>query len=103
MRKIARRKSPRVTMMRQEIEKLKTQSALPRLLQAFAGWYLSHEAKQHGGQVKPAEKRRFQHIVEIVGQARFIPRIAAVSTNATFNQYAQQCNSIATANAARSR
>lgn len=69
VRKIARRKSPRTTMMRQEIEKLKTQSALPRLLQAFAVWYLSHEAKQHGGQVKPTEKRRFQHIVEVVGYA----------------------------------
>lgn len=69
VRKIARRKSPRVTMMRQEIEKLKPQSPLPRLLQAFAIWYLSHEAKKHGGQVNPAEKRQFQHVVEIVGYA----------------------------------
>lgn len=69
VRKIARRQSPRVTMMRQEIEKLKTKSPLPRLLQIFAGWYLSHEAKQHGGQIKPAEKRQFQHIVEVVGYA----------------------------------
>lgn len=69
VRKIARRKSPRVTMMRQEIEKLKPRSPLPRLLQAFALWYLAHEAKKHGGQIKPAEKRQFQHVIEIVGYA----------------------------------
>lgn len=32
----------------------------------------------------------------------FVPQIAAVSTNATLNTYAQQCNAIALANARRS-
>ncbi len=66
---IAYRRSPRLDQMCRDTESVKVRSPLQRLLQAFALWYLRRQAKAQGGKVGPAEKRRFQHVIEVVGYA----------------------------------
>jgi integrase len=66
---IAYRGSALVGEMCRQIERQKLRLPLQQLLQRFAIWYLRHEAKTHHERIKPADKRQFQHVVEVVGYA----------------------------------
>ena len=67
--RIAYRQSPRVEAMCRTIDDIEVQLPLQQLLKKFAVCYLQHQAKTQGGKVKPAEKRRFQQVIEVVGYA----------------------------------
>lgn len=67
--RIAYRQSPQVKVMVTKIDEIEVYAPLQRLLKMFAVWYLQHQAKIQGGKVRPAEKRRFQHVIEVVGYA----------------------------------
>ena len=66
---IAYRKSPEVEKMLRDLGAIKVHAPLPRLLKAFARWYLQHQAKAVGDRLTPPEKRLFEHVVEVVGYA----------------------------------
>ena len=67
--RIAYRASPKVETMLRDLGAIKVHAPLPRLLKAFARWYLQHQAKAVGDNLKPPEKRLFEHVVEVVGYA----------------------------------
>ena len=67
--RIAYRQSPLVKVMITKIHEIEVRAPLQQLLKMFAVWYLQHQAKIQGGKVRPSEKRRFQHVIEVVGYA----------------------------------
>ena len=69
VRQIAYRRSPRLEQMCRETESVTVRSPTQRLLQVFAVWYLRRQAKTQNGKVGSVEKRRFQHVIEVVGYA----------------------------------
>lgn len=69
VRQIAYRRSPRLEQMCRDTESITVRSPTQRLLQVFAVWYLQRQAKTQNGRLGSVEKRRFEHVIEVVGYA----------------------------------